>query len=59
MQEHLPKDKDPNETQEWGWTLQEFITENLLYLLAIVFLVGIFLYARHRWKVRNHRKYKN
>ena len=59
MQEHLPKDNDPNESQEWGWTFQEFITENLWYLLAILFLIVIFVYARYRWRVRNNRKYKN
>jgi len=59
MQEHLPKDKDPNESQEWGWTFQEFFTENLWYLLAILFLIVIFVYARYRWRVRNNRKYKN
>jgi len=59
MQEHLPKDKDPNEVQEWGWTIQEFITENFWYLLAIFVLLALFFFARYRWNIRNSRKNNN
>lgn len=59
IQEHLPKDKDPNEVQEWGWTIQEFITENFWYLLAILILLALFFFARHRWRLRNSKKFKN
>lgn len=58
-QEHLPKDKDPSEVQEWGWTFSEFVTENFWYLLAVLVLLALFFFARHRWSVRNNRKYKN
>lgn len=53
QQEHLPKDKNPSPAQEWGFTLWEFIEGNWLYLLAIIFVLGIFLYARYSWRKRN------
>ncbi|MDX1544906.1 MAG: hypothetical protein R3214_13265 [Christiangramia sp.] len=59
QQEHLPKDKDPTEIQQWGWTLREFITENFWYLLAILLLLVLFYYARYRWRVRHERNKKN
>ncbi|APG60745.1 hypothetical protein [Christiangramia salexigens] len=59
IQEHLPKDKDPNKVQEWGWTLPEFIEENMWYLLAILLLLVLFFYARYRWRVRNQRNNNN
>ncbi len=59
MQEHLPKDKEPENIQEWGWTFREFVTENFWYLLAILVLLALFFYARYRWNVRNRRKFKN
>ena len=59
MQEHLPKDKDATEVQQWGWTFQEFVTENFWYLLAILVLLALFFFARYRWRVRNSRKYRN
>lgn len=55
QQEHLPKDKDPSEIQEWGWTLQEFVTENLWYLLAILILLFLFFYARYNWRKRHQQ----
>tara|TARA_R100000789_G_C2888327_1_gene116672 strand:+ start:216 stop:392 length:177 start_codon:yes stop_codon:yes gene_type:complete len=55
QQEHLPKDRDPNEIQEWGWTLQEFVTENLWYLLAILLLLFLFFYARYSWRKRHQK----
>lgn len=53
LQEHLPKDKDASEAQEWGFTLWEFIQGNWLYLLAIIVVLGVFLYARYDWRRRN------
>ena len=55
QQQHLPKDRDANETQEWGWTLEDFISENLWYLLALAFLLFIFFFARYRWAKRNRK----
>lgn len=53
IQEHLPKDKDPSDAQEWGFTLWEFIQGNWVYLLVIIIMLGIFLYARYDWRRRN------
>lgn len=53
IQEHLPKDKNPDDAQEWGFTLWEFIQGNWVYLLTIIVVLGIFLYARYDWRRRN------
>lgn len=53
LQEHLPQDKDASAAQEWGFTLWEFIQGNWLYLLAIIVVLGVFLYARYDWRRRN------
>lgn len=50
LQVHLPQEEDATEAQEWGFTLWEFIAGNWLYLLGIVLVLIIFLYARHRRK---------
>tara|TARA_R100000935_G_scaffold54299_2_gene82989 strand:- start:662 stop:829 length:168 start_codon:yes stop_codon:yes gene_type:complete len=44
--EHLPKPKDATPEQEWGFTFWEFITGNFWYLLGILMILAIFLYAR-------------
>lgn len=59
QQPELPQDKAPTETQKWGWTFEDFISENLWYLLGILFLLAVFYFARYRWNKRNSRKYKN
>lgn len=55
-QEHLPKDRPASKDQSWGFTIWEFIAENWLYLLFIVFILGIFLYARYSWRKRHENK---
>lgn len=52
--QHLPQDKDATREEEWGYTFWEFITGNMWYLLAILIVLGIFLYARYYFK-RNNR----
>ncbi|TVZ26360.1 hypothetical protein JM83_1316 [Gillisia sp. Hel_I_86] len=47
FQLEIPKDKQPRPEQEWGFTIWEFILENKWYILAIVLIVGIFLYSRN------------
>ncbi|MFD1094599.1 hypothetical protein [Salegentibacter chungangensis] len=56
QQEHLPKDRPASNEQEWGYTLWEFISGNWPYLLAIVFLLGIFFYARYSWRKRHEKQ---
>ncbi|MFD2517290.1 hypothetical protein [Salinimicrobium flavum] len=53
QQEHLPKDKPATEDQEWGFSVETFLEDNWLYLLAIIFLLGIFYYARYSWRKRH------
>jgi hypothetical protein len=47
IQIEIPKDKQPRPEQEWGFTIWEFIVDNLLYLIAIILLLAIFFYARN------------
>ncbi len=45
--QHLLQDKDATSEQQWGYTFWEFISGNMLYLLAILLILGIFLFARY------------
>ncbi len=54
-QEHLPKDRPARPEQEWGFTVQEFLSENWGYLLAIILILAIFLFARYSWRKRNEK----
>lgn len=49
IQEHLPRRSSSRE-EEWGYTFWEFITGNIYYLLGILLVLGIFLYARNYFK---------
>lgn len=51
-QQHLPKDRAATQEQEWGYTFWEFITGNLWYLLGILLLLVIFLYAKSQYNKR-------
>lgn len=53
LQQHLPQDRRARPEEEWGFTLQEFIAGNWPYLLGIIIILAIFLYARYDWKRRN------
>ena len=55
LQEHLPQDRTATREEEWGFTLWEFIEGNWVYLLGILIVLLIFLYARYDWKRRNRR----
>lgn len=48
--QHLPKDRNPTPEQEWGYSFWEFLTGNLWYILAILIILAIFLYARSHYK---------
>lgn len=52
MQEHIPKEEAASEAEQWGFTVWEFIVGNWLYLLGIVLVLVIFLYARHKHRQR-------
>jgi hypothetical protein len=58
-QEHLPKDRDATSEQEWGFTIWEFITDNWLYLLGILLILTIFLFARYNWRRRQQKSRMN
>lgn len=53
LQQHLPQDRRATPEEEWGFTFQEFIVGNWPYLLGIIIILAIFLYARYDWKRRN------
>ena len=55
QQEHLPKDKPATSEEEWGYSLFEFLEGNWEYLLAFIFVLAVFLYARYSWKKRHLR----
>lgn len=46
IQEHLPKDRTATAEEEWGYTFWEFISGNFWYLLGILIVLAVFLYAR-------------
>lgn len=52
LQEHIPKEEPASELEEWGFTVWEFIVGNWIYLLAIVLILALFFYARHKQRER-------
>lgn len=54
MQEHLPQNKAANREEEWGYSFWEFLTGNFWYLLGILIILAIFLYARSYFKRHNN-----
>ena len=59
FQEHLPKDRPATREQEWGFTLWEFIADNWVYLILILLILGIFLYARMSYRKRHSKNKHN
>ena len=55
QQEHLPKDKPASEREGYGFSLEDFWEDQWIYLVAIVVVLAVFLYARHSWRKRNKR----
>ncbi len=55
QQEHLPKDKPPRPEQEWGYSFMNFLEGNWEYLLGILFILAVFLYARYSWRKRHEK----
>lgn len=54
--QHLPQDKKATPEQEWGFTLEEFIVANWIYLLAVLVLLLVFFYARYSWRKRHNQE---
>ncbi len=48
--EHIPQDKAATREEQWGFTLWEFIIGNLWYIIGILVILAIFLYARSYFK---------
>lgn len=59
QQPELPKEKPATPEQEWGWTLKDFIVDNIWYLLAVALILFIFFFARYSYRKRYLDKNKN
>lgn len=46
LQEGIPQDKQATTDEQWGFTIWEFILGNLWYIIGIIIILAIFLYAR-------------
>lgn len=55
QQEHLPRQKPATSEQEYGFTVEQFLTDNWAYLVMIVVVLVIFFYARYSWRKRNRK----
>ena len=56
QQEHLPQDRPASPEQQWGFTLEQFLSDNWEYLLGIVIILAVFLYARYSWRKRYEKE---
>tara|TARA_Y100000034_G_C6829231_1_gene374168 strand:- start:267 stop:440 length:174 start_codon:yes stop_codon:yes gene_type:complete len=54
QQAELPKDQPATETQQYGFELSDFLTENFWYLLIFVVVVALVIFDHYRRK--NQRK---
>lgn len=55
QQEHLPQDRPASEREEYGFSVMDFLEDNWVYLLGIIIVLAIFLYARRNWRKRQGR----
>lgn len=46
FQQGIPQDKQATREEQWGFTVWEFIMGNLWYIIGIIIILAIFLYAR-------------
>lgn len=53
QQEHLPRDEPATGEESWPFNLESFLEERWIYLVAVVIIIVVFLYARHRWRKRH------
>lgn len=55
QQEHLPQERPATSEQEWGFTIEQFVSDNWVYLVFILIILVIFLYARYSWRKRHEK----
>lgn len=55
QQEHLPKEEPATIEEQWPFDLTSFLEERWPYLLGILLVLAVFLYARFRWRKRRER----
>lgn len=55
VQEHLPRRGAATQEEAWGYTFWDFITGNFWYILGILIVLAIFLYARSHFD-RNRKR---
>lgn len=63
QQPYLPKDKPATGDEVWGYSFWQFLAGNWEYLLGILLVLGVFLFARYSWRKRHEKEkeewYKN
>lgn len=52
LQLEIPKDKQATREEEWPFNIEDFLTENAWYIVALVIVLAVFFYARSYMK--NH-----
>lgn len=55
LQEHLPKNKPATEREGYGFSLDDFLEDQWIYLVAVIIILAVFFYARYAWRKRNER----
>ena len=55
QQEHLPQDRPAKREEVWGYSFESFLEEQWPYLVGILIVLGVFLYARYRWRKRHEK----
>ncbi|WBL22246.1 hypothetical protein [Zunongwangia sp. HRR-M8] len=50
QQPELPKDKPASETQEYGFELSDFLSENFWFLLIFVVITALVIFDYYRRK---------
>lgn len=55
QQEHLPQDRPASEREGYGFSLENFLEDQWIYLVGIIIVLAIFFYARHAQKKRRKR----
>ena len=55
QQQHLPQDQPASQDEQWPFNLVTFLEDQWLYLVAILVVLGLFFYARYRWRKRQEK----
>lgn len=56
QQEHLPQDRPATREEQWGFSFETFLEEQWPYLVGIIIVLAVFLYARYAWRKRHEKK---